>query len=257
MGNDGRPMPEAPESGTELSIHLFGEVDLRGATVIDGFPSVGLVSTITANYLIDVLELPQVGIMDSPYFPTVSIVRNATPMYPVRIYAGKGVCIFISEFQPAPKLIRPIADAILNFAMERGCTTIISPEGLVIESEGENPDVAIYALGSTETTRERLRKHNLPLFGNGIITGVSGVLLNLGKKNDFNAISILAEANPNYPDARAAAKVIEVINELLEHVDIDVKPLYTEAENIERTLRMMQKQAAPVDKKEFGPGMYG
>ena len=244
----------------ELQVHEFEDVDLTGATIIDGFPSVGLVSTITANYLIDVLELQQIGIMDSRYFPTVSIVRNGVPLYPVRIYAGKGVCVFISEFQPAPKLIRPIAEAILAFAKRKGASTIISPEGLVLDAEGEDKEeVAVYALGSTPATRELLAKHDIEQFGNGIITGVSGVLLNLGKKENVNAISILAEANPNYPDARAAAKVIEAIDKLLPHVNIDVKPLYTEAENIERTLRMMQKQAAPVQQQgnDEVPNMYG
>ena len=138
---------------SELQVHEFEDVDLNGATIIDGFPSVGLVSTITANYLIDVLELRQIGIMDSRYFPTVSIVRNGVPLYPVRIYAGKGVCVFISEFQPAPKLIRPIAEAILAFAKRKGASTIISPEGLVLDNEGEEEaEVAVYALGSTPET---------------------------------------------------------------------------------------------------------
>jgi uncharacterized protein len=245
----------------DLQVHEFEDVDLRGSTIIDGFPSVGLVSTITANYLIDVLELQQIGIMDSKFFPTVSIVRNGVPLYPVRIYAGRGVCIFISEFQPAPKLIRPIAESILAFAKRKGASTIISPEGLVLDQEGAEgeQEVQVYALGSTPETRELLAKHDIEQFGNGIITGVSGVLLNLGKKENINAISILAEANPNYPDARAAAKVIEAIDRLLPGTRIDVKPLYTEAENIEKTLRMMQKQAAPAQQHsgEEVPGMYG
>ena len=244
----------------DLTIHEYKDVDLRGATIIDGFPSVGLVSTITANYLVDVLELEQIGIMDSKFFPTVSIVRNGIPLYPVRIYAAKGVCVFISEFQPAPKLIRPIAEAILEFAKRKGCRNIISPEGLVVDTEEtKEAEVSVYALGSNEATRDTLAKHGIEQFGNGIITGVSGVLLNLGKKDGFNAISILAEANPNYPDARAAAKVIEAINSLLDAVDVDVKPLYSEAENIEKTLRMMQKQAAPVatGPENVPPGMHG
>src|SRR5688500_4074835 len=124
----------------ELVIHEYKQVDLKGATIIDGFPSVGLVSTITANYLVDVLELEQIGIMDSKFFPTVSIVRNGIPLYPVRIYAAKGVCVFISEFQPAPKLIRPIAEAILAFAKKKGCKNIISPEGLVIDADESKPE---------------------------------------------------------------------------------------------------------------------
>ncbi len=242
-----------------LTVHLFDDIDLEDATIIDGFPSVGLVSTITANYLIDVLELDQIGIMDSPHFPTVSIVRNGIPLYPVRIYAGKGVCIFISEFQPAPKLIRPIADAIMRFAEEHGCRTIVSPEGLVIDDEGdtgEEKDVNVYALGSTDHARERLEERDIEQFGNGIITGVSGVLLNMGKKTGFEAISLLAEANPNYPDARAAAKVIEAIDSLMPEIEIDVEPLYSEAENIEQTLRRMQRQAQQPQPGEGSDDMH-
>jgi uncharacterized protein len=87
-----------------IQIYELKRMDLRDATVIDGFPSVGLVSSIVANYLINALGLQQIGIMDSVYFPTVSLVRNGEPMNPVRIYAGpkqEGVdqlVVFISEF---------------------------------------------------------------------------------------------------------------------------------------------------------------
>jgi uncharacterized protein len=248
-------MTDVPPREPQLAIHLYKDVDLKGAVVIDGFPSVGLVSTICANYLIDVLGLEQVGILDSPRFPTVSIVRNGVPMFPVRLYAGSGLCVFVSEFQPDKDLVRPIAEAILRFAIEHKCATIISPEGLVTDEPGE---VHVYGIGATDPARDMLAKHKLDTFANGIITGVSGVLLALGKKAGFPAISLLAEANPGYPDARAAARVIEVIDELLEHVEIDVKPLFTEAENIERTLRMMQKQAKSAEGREdASPPMYG
>ena len=73
----------------EIKIYELKRHDLRGAVVIDGFPSVGLVSTITANYLISALDLEQIGILDSIHFPTVSVVRNSEPLNPVRIYAGE------------------------------------------------------------------------------------------------------------------------------------------------------------------------
>ena len=39
----------------EIVVIELKRVDLRGATVIDGFPSVGLVSSIAANYIINEL----------------------------------------------------------------------------------------------------------------------------------------------------------------------------------------------------------
>jgi uncharacterized protein len=115
----------------EIKVYELKKVDLRGATVIDGFPSVGLVSSIVANYLINFLKLTQIGIMDSVYFPTVSLVREAEPLNPVRIYAGEKISssesgsdqivAFISEFQPPPNLVKPIAHTMLDWAEEQRC----------------------------------------------------------------------------------------------------------------------------------------
>src|SRR5439155_1574209 len=83
------PLRDGPRAPTEgIQIYDLKRMDLRGATVIDGFPSVGLVSSIVANYLINALNLVQIGIMDSVYFPTVALVSDGQPMNPVRIYAG-------------------------------------------------------------------------------------------------------------------------------------------------------------------------
>jgi len=76
-------------SPDQVRIYEIKRVDVEGAIVIDGFPSVGLVSSIVANYLIDTLEMEQIGIVESPAFPTVSLIRNGDPQHPVRIYAGR------------------------------------------------------------------------------------------------------------------------------------------------------------------------
>ena len=164
-----------------------------------------------------------------------------------------------SEFRPKPNLITPLANVIMDWAIEKGCRLIISPEGMVVEGETEEGSIAsAYAIASTLKAKEILISANIPQFKNGIIAGVSGVLLNKGKRENFDVISILAEAHPNYPDARAAAAAIEVITKLLE-IEIDVAPLYKEAERIEKQLQILQKQAKPVvsPSSQTEPSMYG
>ncbi|WP_455393197.1 proteasome assembly chaperone family protein [[Eubacterium] cellulosolvens] len=262
----------------EIKIYELKRMDLRNAAVIDGFPSVGLVSTITANYLIGTLQMEQIGILDSIHFPTVSVVRNSEPLNPVRIYAKEKVkenesqvVVFISEFQPPPNLIKMIAGTILDWMMEQGCNLLISPEGLVIDrgegsldemkdenNEKEVEELEAYGIGSTERARKLLSDNDIQQFQEGVISGVAGVLLNEGKRRDFDVISLLAEARPNYPDARAAARVIEAIDKVLLHMNIDVKPLYREAEGIEARIMSMQKQAKTTAKKKAPiPQMYG
>src|SRR2546426_865536 len=166
-----------------IQIYELKRMDLRGATVIDGFPSVGLVSSIVANYLINALNLTQIGIMDSIYFPTVALVRDGQPMNPVRIYAGPKIddrdqiVVFISEFQPPPNLIKAIAATVLDWAQDARCNLLVCPEGLIVdarEDDGER-QVEVYGIGSTDKAMEMIRKNDITVFEEGVITGVAGV----------------------------------------------------------------------------------
>jgi uncharacterized protein len=249
----------------DVQICNFEEMDLKGATVIAGFPSIGLVSTIAANYLIDALNLKQIGCVTSSQFPALSVVHTGEPLSPVRIYAGsqgstQKIVVFVSEFKPKPNLINGISEAIMKWATEKNCKLLISPEGMVVEgkSADEEENVEAYAIGSTEAARGMLLAKNIPQFKNGIIAGVSGVLLNAGKQASFDVISILAEAHPNYPDARAAAAAINVMA-LIMGVEINVTPLYEESERIEKQLQKFHKQAKPMVSASQAPqpSMYG
>jgi len=250
-----------------IQIYELKRMDLRGATVIDGFPSVGLVSSIVANYLINALNLTQIGIMDSLYFPTVALVRDGQPMNPVRIYAGPKlegsdqIVVFISEFQPPPNLIKGIAATVLDWAEDARCNLLVCPEGLIVDNDGGDDDrqMEVYGIGSTEKSMNMLRDNHVTIFEEGVITGVAGVLLNEGKKRDFDVITLLSEAHPDYPDARAAARVIETIDKLLLHTELDAQPLYQEAERIEMQLKSIHHQADAAKKPAtpVRPSMYG
>lgn len=246
-----------------VRIYEIKRIDVEGAIVIDGFPSVGLVSSIVANYLIDTLEMEQIGIVESPAFPTVSLVRGGNPQHPVRIYAGSPqggraarvadkIVAFVSEFHPAPAVIHPLANTIMDWAQEQRCSLLVSPEGLSVEKAaaerrpGRGPkfqDVKVYGVASTPKAREFYIEPNLLPFTEGVITGIAGVLLNEGRRRGFDVLTFLAEAQAEYPDARAAAKVIETINRVLLHSPLDPDPLYHEAERIEQQLLSIQRHA--------------
>jgi uncharacterized protein len=252
----------------DVRIYEFKRMDLRGATIIDGFPSVGLVSSIAANYLIKILDMEHIGIMDSAHFPTVSLIREARPLSPVRIYAGKKeksgdqIVAFISEFQAPPNLIRPIAYTLVDWAEEQKCKMIVSPEGLVVDPElrdsAEISDV-VFGIASTARARELLKQHGIQSFEEGVISGVAGVLLNEGRKRDVDVVTLLAEAHPDFPDAKAAALVLEAIDDLLLGIEFDAKPLFEEAQRIEERIREIQRQAVVKrdDKGAPRPSMYG
>jgi uncharacterized protein len=187
-------------------------------------------------------------------------------MNPVRIYAGgkmdheeDRLVVFISEFQPPPNLIKGIASTVLDWAQDQRCVQLVCPEGLIVDREaGENREVEVYGIGSTDRSNELLKKNGVAMFEEGVITGVAGVLLNEGRKRDFDVMTLLSEAHPDYPDARAAARVIETIDKLLLHTALDAKPLYEEAERIENQLKSIHQQTEGGKKPaRERPPMYG
>jgi uncharacterized protein len=244
-----------------VEVRPFKRVNLESGVVIEGFPSIGLVSTIAATYLISSLKLDQVAAMDSPWFPPVSMIYAEKPKFPARIYASAEIkiAVCVSEFTPSIYLDRFIARSILSWAREQKCSMVITPCGLPILKDGgpKRPEAPmIRGVGATEPSRKTLREAKIHLLEFGAVPGVSGALLNEGRWSNFEVIALLVEAYHEIPDARAAAVAVEAIDKMLPQIEVDVSPLYDEAERIETRLKAIRKQAKPVE-SPMPLGLYG
>ncbi len=256
-----------------VEIVKIKEKDIQGAYVIDGFPSVGLVGSIVANYLVAFLKLEQIAVVESMSFPAVSLVRGGVPHSPVRVYAGERgedkIVVFVSEFQPPANLIKPLAAAIMDWVRDHQCKMIISPEGAIVQAEpgqadqmgggpGSTVGSKVWGIGSTKRAMELLKENDIPVFENGVIVGLASVLLNEGVNRDIDVIILLSEAHAEYPDARAAATVTSAIDKILLHTDLDTKPLIDEAAVIEEGLKDVYKRAGKKDElAKIRSIMYG
>lgn len=252
-----------------IKIVEIEEMNLRGAYVLDGFPSIGLVGSIVANYVVSALGLRQIAVVDSDTFPAVSMIKNGIPNSPVRLYAGNigsdgdRLVVFVSEFQPPPHIIKDLGKTIMDWVEDHKCRMIISPEGISTKQSGRLPNTdgngRVLGVGSTPEARELLKSNDVDIFEGGVIVGLSGVLLNEGVNRIFDVITILSEASSEFPDARAAAAVTRAINRLVLKDSLDIGPLVKEAEAIEGNLKDMYEKAGKEDelRKVTAPGMYG
>jgi uncharacterized protein len=244
-----------------VEIRSFKQIDLEGGVVIEGFPSVGLVTTIVGTYLISSLKLDQIAAIDSAWFPSVSMIYAGKPKFPGRIYASQEhkIAVCLSEFSSPPYLHRFIAKAILTWAREQKCSLVITPCGVPMLEERASirPErLLIYGIGTTEFARQKLRDSAIEQLEFGVVPGISGALLNEGRWNNFDTIALLVEAYQGIPDAKAAAAIAEAINKLLPQIRLDVSPLYHEAEQIESRLKTLREQAKQVE-TQAPPAVYG
>ncbi len=201
----------------EVEIRTLKDVDLKGGTVVAAFPSVGLVSTISATYMITTLKVDQVTALESADFPSVSVIYAKKPKFPARVYASANpkLAIFICEM-PLP----------------------------------------VWGVGSTDRARAELEKRGINQLETGMITGVTGVLLNEGRWRNVDVVALLAEARREFPDARAAVSLVQAVDLLLPEISIDLKPLQAEAKALEDRLTRLKQQAGPVVPEPIPSDMY-
>lgn len=253
----------------KVEIVELKRMDLRDAVVIDGFPSVGLVSSIVANYLIALLKMEYIAVMDSDSFPTLSLIRNGEPLGPARVYARPNlkhgeqqVVVFSTELQPSAALLRDIGTAIMDYSKLQRCKMVISAGGLIVERDEEPEpedigEIAVYGIGSTDSAQEMLLKADAEPFVEGVISGTAGVLLNEGKTRGMDVITLLAEARPDTADARAAALILAAIDQMVLHMNLNVEPLCKEAERLEAQLKVLHKDAQRKSRPSDVERIYG
>ena len=231
----------------KIEFRTFKEVDLTGGTVIEAIPSVELVSTIAATYMITTLPTDQVCALDSDDFPALSMVYAYKPKFPVRIYAlpEAKLSIFIAEVPLPPRVHRSLALELLRWATTHKCRQIVSLEGLPVPADEPLKEIEVWGVGSTDTARKSLKDAGIRQLETGVISGVSGVLLNEARWQFYDVITLLAEARPTIPDANAAARLLETVDILLPEVKLDLEPLKDQAKALETHLHKLREEAMP------------
>jgi len=248
-----------------ISSYEYKKIDISNSLVVVGFPTVGVVGTIASRFIIDSLKLDIIGAFSSDFFYPIAVVSKGSPLPPVRIYGGNKKCgidggcdqivVITSEFFPPVNVMRPLANKILEWCEKNKCSSIVTVEGFNMANG--NKEVPLFGVASTKKGREFLKKHNVELMEEGMVSGISGVLLYEGEIKKVNSMCLLAGVHSDFPDARAAAKVLEVVNKMIPEIDIDPEPLYEEAGKIEAEIEKHMQKAKP--RKSFiqTSPMYG
>jgi len=107
-----------------------------------------------------------------------------------------------------------------------------------------NSGSRMMAVSTTKEGSEFLKKNaGLTVMEEGIVRGITGIILMLGLNDGMDVKTILCPANPQLPDPRSAAMLIEPLKAIIPGLNVDIEPLLREGEEIENRL-MAQHQAS-------------
>ena len=224
--------------GYSLVLHGDADVSKLGGIAICGFSSTGMVGVIAASHIIRAWGLEQLGTVLDENFPAMALVQDAVPKHPVRVYQGDNVGVFTSEIQfPAAYDVK-FAETVLKWFSEGGFERLIFIDGIVGANLGEKQEGDLWGVSSHPVGRKRLVDAGVPRMQQGIVSGIAGYLLSEGERRGLDITALLAECNPMYPDARAAAIATEAVSDLIDR-EIPLNDLLDDARKIEENIRDM------------------
>ena len=141
------------------------------------------------------------------------------------------IVVITSEFVPKTEMFTALADVIVQWCHDNNVHTVITLDGIP-QFTPEQYD--IIGVGSTERARELMNTYGIESFDEGMVRGLSGMILVKAVDEDLDVITLLGSAKQEMPDPRGAAKIMEPLAKMLPELKIDTEPLYKEAEDIEK-----------------------
>ncbi|MBX8632898.1 MAG: PAC2 family protein [Candidatus Thermoplasmatota archaeon] len=231
----------------------------HGTIVIEGFPGMGGVSSITSKYIIDFFRLKKVTTLDLDSMPPVTIVRNRRPVPAVGVYggmlpSGRRIAVIHSEIPAPEKGIRKIASEISHWAKSINASLLLSAQGMVVERDiGDQGEIGIYGTSSSARGERMLKNAGINIMEEGVITGIPGLLLAEGAKRHLTTVALLAESGTSQINPGSAALMIHAIDMLCLNSNMDCGPICNLAlESINGNRLLIRKE---MNDKELLPGL--
>ncbi len=230
------------EEGAVTVVEEEGVVH-KNPIVIEGLPDVGLVGTIAASYVIEKMGYTKIGYVESDLFPPVMVIHEGKLESPFSIYGNGNVVVVLSEIAIPPNAVYPMTRALADWFNSINAKLVISVTGLPVQNRIDIEKPEVFAVGNSDVAMKKLKDKQVELLEEGFIAGAYAIMLNECKKRDLNAISLLAQCFPVYPDPGAAASAIEALDKFIP-LDIDVSKLMEREEEIKLKARDLMRETA-------------
>lgn len=223
--------------------------------IVGGFPGFALVGMIATEYLINNLEMEEIGRIWSDKLPPIVAIHDSELIHPLQIFYNKKHNLVIVQGLAAMHGSEwEISDAIMELANELNAKEIITLEG-VGTTDAKGDEVYVYC---SEKNKQKSLAEDFTLMKKGIIVGITSALL-VNAKASMPMLCFLAETQSGLPDSRAASRLIEALDKYL-GLKVDYKPLEKQAANFENKLKGMMestKQALSQKAERSGQGYFG
>ncbi|SFR52111.1 MULTISPECIES: proteasome assembly chaperone family protein [Halorubrum] len=190
-------------------ISTVEDVSLDEPTLVEGFPGVGLVGKIATDHLIDVHGMIHYANVHCDGLPPVAVYRegNAAATTPVRLYADpeRDLVALRSDVPVNPAAASKVAACLGSWFDETGLFPVFL-SGLGREKDDEPP--ALYGIATGDGGEALARAEVEAPSESGLVSGPTGAMVAAALEHDRDAVGLVVESDPKFPDPEAARRLI-------------------------------------------------
>lgn len=232
------------------SVVPVADVELDEPVLIEGLPGVGLVGKIATDHVIEQLDMEFVATVDCEGIPRVAIYDEASRdvQPPVRIYADEtqDVLALQSDVPISRTAAREFAGCVTTWIEDQNALPLYL-SGLPVQDPDPEKIPELFGI-ATGNAAGILDDHEIDTPPErGVVGGPTGALLNRAGARDLDAIGLVIESDPQFPDPASASQLIEHGIEPIAEIEVGTDELVDHAEEIqdqkEKLAQRMQEAA--------------
>lgn len=244
-----------------VEIRTRDDVSLNDPVLIEGMPGVGLVGKIAADHVLEQLDMVEYGeiIFDGPPTAVMFDEGDRGVKSAVRLFADPDTDTVVLQSSIPFEVVQggAFVTAFTEWVDEQDVLPLYL-SGVATETEpGDVPE--LHGLATGEASSYLDDADVAPPAKNGLIQGPGGAFLFGAKDAGVDAVGLMVESDPRFPDPQGAKTLIDKGIEPIADVTVDTERLVEEAEQImdqrEELMERLQ-QATDEGQKVSTRGMY-
>lgn len=218
------------------SVVPVADFDVDQPVMVEGLPGVGLVGKIATDHVVEQLDMRYVASVDCEGIPRVAIYDEADRgiQPPVRIYVdeSRDLLALQSDVPISRTAAREFATCVTTWLADHDALPLYL-SGLPVSDLDPEQIPALFGV-ATGQAAGILDDHEIETPPErGAVGGPTGALLNRASAHELDALCLVVESDPRFPDPTAARRVIEHGIEPLAEIDVGTDALVERAEEIQ------------------------
>jgi len=264
-----------------MGIKLYKKPDLEKPLMFVGWPGIGNIGILAVNALKDILRAEEFGEIESWdfFYPRKVFIQEGllkdlefptNKFYYARV-EKKDLIIFVGEEQPtfggrmyaSGEKAYEMANFVIDVGLQFGCQRIYTSGACVSPIHHQMKPKVCAVVTSEELKEEATQTPNTVLMselegrseGEGIITGLNGLLLGVSKKRGLEGICLMGEipdwlSGASFPYPQASKSVLEVFAQIL-GIQVDLGFLEKLEAQVEEIVESFYAKFPPEMKEEY------